>query len=264
LSLSDELTVAYNRTGPAWPLGPARVYDRLADVVAGSCPVPLPGARVLDLGAGTGAAGRAAERRGAEVVALDVAVGMLASMPPPRPCAVAGDMVALPFGDGLFDAVLAAFSLNHLTSPVDGMREARRVLRPGGGLVAGTFAADDGHPAREAVRAAALERGWTPPAWSAVLRTTAMPLLATVEQAEAVGRAAGFVDVVAAHEQVPFPDLGVDDLVRWRLGLPEMAPFVAGLSPAERDALVADAAARLPGAPMLVRSVIVLRCRVGQ
>lgn len=262
LALSDELAVAYNRTGPAWQRGPARVYDRLADTAADLCPVPFAGARVLDLGAGTGAAGRAAQRRGAEVVvALDSAIGMLAAGPTPRPPAVAGSAVALPFATASFDAVLAAFSLNHLTAPVAGLREAARVLRPGGGLVVASFAADDKHPARDAVASAAMARGWVPPPWSAALHADAVPLLATVEQATKTARAAGFVDVLAAYERIPFPELEVEDLVEWRMGMAELAPFVAGLAPSDRQSLAADAAARLRDAPMLVRSVVVLRSR---
>jgi len=261
LALSDELAVAYNRTGPAWQRGPARVYDRLAEAAVACCPVALAGARVLDLGAGTGAAGRAARRRGADVVAVDCAVGMLVGSPQPQPPAVAGDAVALPFGPASFDVVVAAFSLNHLTDPVAGLREAARVLRPGGGLVMATYAADDAHPAREATAAAATARGWAPPPWSAELRTEATPRLATVEQARAAAGAAGFIDILATSERVAFPDLGVDDLVRWRMGMAELAPFVAGMAPSDRRALAADAAARLRGAPMLVRSLVVLRGR---
>jgi len=74
---------AYNRSADAWTGGPEAVYDRLAEVLLASSPVPLEGARVLDVGAGTGAASRAALGAGARsVVAVDVAAGRPA---PPSP-----------------------------------------------------------------------------------------------------------------------------------------------------------------------------------
>lgn len=262
MALSD-LATAYSCTGPAWQRGPGRVYDRLADVVAEACPVPLAGARVLDLGAGTGSATRAAQRRGAEVVAVDIAMGMLNTDAPSRPPAVVGDARALPFAAGSFDAVLAAFCLNHLLAPAVGVREAARILRPGGGLVVVGYAADDSHPAMEATESAATARGWVAPPWYAAVRDDAAPRLATVGRATEVAEEAGLVDFAVTNERVAFPDLAPEELVEWRMGMAQLAPFVATLEPAERDALVADAVARLEDVPLLVRSVIVLSHRAG-
>lgn len=255
------VATAYNSSGAAWQRGPARIYDRLADMLADSCPVPLAGVYVLDLGAGTGAAARAAERRGAHVVSVDIAMGMLNADAPTRPPAVVGDALALPFASGSFDAVIAAFSLNHLTAPAIGLREATRVLRAGGGLVVGASATDDGHPVREVTDSAAAARGWVPPPWYVALQADALPLLATVERAEAAARAAGLADVVVTKKRVSFPELAVADLVAWRMGMAQLAPFVSTLAPAASDALAADAAARLGDAPPLVRSVIVISHR---
>ena len=52
------LAGAYSDTGGAWEEGPARVYDRLAAVLIDRSPVSFRGGRILDVGAGTGAAGR--------------------------------------------------------------------------------------------------------------------------------------------------------------------------------------------------------------
>ena len=77
----------------------------------------LAGGRVLDLGAGTGVAGRAALAAGARsVVSADSALGMLRRCPA-RLHPVAADATALPFRDGCFDLVLAAFCLGHLDRP---------------------------------------------------------------------------------------------------------------------------------------------------
>ena len=42
---------------------------------------------------------------------------------------------ALPFADGSFDAVLCCVSIDYLVRPVEVLREAARVLRPGGAVV---------------------------------------------------------------------------------------------------------------------------------
>ena len=74
-SLAD----AYSRTGAAWEHGPGRIYRRLSDVLVARVPGGVAGRDVLDLGAGTGAAGRAALAAGAaRVVEVDFAIGLLA------------------------------------------------------------------------------------------------------------------------------------------------------------------------------------------
>lgn len=253
------LASAYSESAAAWSAGPERLYDRLADVALDRCPRPLRGATVLDLGAGTGAASRAATRRGACVVAVDFAAGMVASLDRDLATAAAGDAVALPFRAAAFDGVVAAFSLNHLADPVAGLVEVRRVLRPAGVLVATAYAADDTHPVKEAVEAAASARGWAPPPWYRALRHDAVPKLATEERARAAATAAGLADAAAVKLTVPFPDLTAGELVAWRLGMAQVAPFAAALSARERAELTADALTRLgPAPPPLVRSVIVL------
>lgn len=257
--MSAGVADAYDRTGAAWQAGPGLIYDRLADVALDRCPVDLAGGRVLDLGAGTGAASRAAGRRGATVTAADAAFGMLAAGAGARPPAAVADARALPFRPAAFDAVVAAFSLNHLEDPATALREAARVVRPGGAVVATAYAKDDTHPVKAAVDGAAAARGWVHEAWYEWLRTTAVPVLATVEGAAGAAAAAGLDRARVDHVTVPFPDVGPQDLVAWRLGMAQLAPFVDRLSAAGRAALVGDALARLgPHPPALVRSVIVL------
>lgn len=79
--------------------------------------------RVLDYGCGLGSYRRRLERRGAEWVGLEL-TGPAAS--------VIGDGNALPFTDGVFDAVLCAAVLEHMPEPDQTMREIRRVLADGG------------------------------------------------------------------------------------------------------------------------------------
>ena len=51
----------------------------------------------------------------------------------------AGDGTRLPFADGTFDAVTISFGLRNIVDPDAGLREMRRVTRPGGRLVVCEF-----------------------------------------------------------------------------------------------------------------------------
>ena len=146
---------AYSRTGAAWQAGPERVYRRLAAELVARSPIPLAGRLVLDLGAGTGAATVAIRAAGGRPIAADVAPGMLAAMGADRPPVVAADALALPLRSAAVDAVVAAFSINHLVDPEAGLREARRVTRPAARVLASSYAHDDAHPAKQAVEEAA-------------------------------------------------------------------------------------------------------------
>ncbi len=252
------LADAYSATGGAWEGGPARVYDRLAEVLVARSPVSLRGARVVDVGAGTGAASRAALAAGAaRVVAVDAALGMLAHQAQARPPAVVGDAYALPLATSSFDAAVAAFSLNHLRDPSTALRAMARVTRPGGAVLAAVYAADDSHPVKEAVDAALRARGWTPEPWYVSLRAEVVPLLGTHDVFVEAAQAAG-LDATVDAVHVPFPELTGGDLVAWRLGLAQHAPFVARLTVGERGAIVTDALARLGAAPPLERSILLL------
>jgi SAM-dependent methyltransferase len=92
------------------------------------------GDRVLDIACGPGPAAASAARRGARGIGIDFAGPMLEkarALHPGLPL-VAGDAEALPFAAGAFDAVVANFGIHHAADPVRALKEARRVLRPGG------------------------------------------------------------------------------------------------------------------------------------
>lgn len=252
------LADAYSSVGRAWAGGPARIYRRLADLLVAASPVPMDGASVLDLGAGTGVGSAAAAACGGRVVAVDFAFGMLQLDRPQRPPAVVGDMRALPFAAASFDVALAPFSLNHLVDPSVGVAEAARVLRPGGVLLATTYTADDAHPAKAAVDQALAEAGWRPPGWYADVKAT-MAALGSVALARAAIERGGMDPQFVDRREVAFPELDVLDIVGWRLGMAHIAPFVATLPAGRREALVARSRALLgePVAP-LVRSILLI------
>jgi demethylmenaquinone methyltransferase/2-methoxy-6-polyprenyl-1,4-benzoquinol methylase len=98
-------------------------------------PVIPAAARVLDVACGTGDLSiEIFEQTGAEVVGLDFCRPMLdlASQKAQRIDFVEGDALGLPFADGTFDAVSIGFGLRNLSSIESGLRELRRVLKPGG------------------------------------------------------------------------------------------------------------------------------------
>jgi demethylmenaquinone methyltransferase/2-methoxy-6-polyprenyl-1,4-benzoquinol methylase len=88
----------------------------------------LPEGRILDLGAGTGAANDIFGSR--RVVALDPAPQMLALNDSSHRVVGVGE--ALPFADGTFDAVFAAYVFRNLDSVEQTLGEVHRVLRSGG------------------------------------------------------------------------------------------------------------------------------------
>ena len=249
---------AYSATGAAWQAGPGRVYDRLAEALVARSPVSLRGRRVLDLGAGTGAASRAVATAGGRPVAIDAAFGMLAVDRARRVPAVQGDATRLPLATGSVTGVVAAFSLNHVPDPVAALVECRRVAAPGSPVVASTYAADDDHPVKRAVTEALTEHGFVPPPWYVALSTEVVPRLADPDGCASAAGAAG-LEATVEHLRVAFPELGPGDLVDWRLGMAQHAPFLAGLAAGERAAVRARALALLGDAPALVRSVLVLR-----
>ncbi|MFL6078186.1 MAG: demethylmenaquinone methyltransferase [Mycobacteriales bacterium] len=93
------------------------------------------GERVLDLGAGTAVSSVELARSGADVVACDFSLGMLAEGRGRGVPLVAADGMRLPFADGSFDAATASFALRNIADPGLALAEMARVVRPGGRLV---------------------------------------------------------------------------------------------------------------------------------
>lgn len=253
MTISD----AYSATGAAWRDGPERVYQRLADALVEASPVSLAGEVVLDVGAGTGAASHSIRRAGGRPLALDVADGMLRVDQDERPPAAVADARHLPIASGSCAAAVAAFCFTHLPDPQYALSEAARVVRPGGVVLASAYAADDAHPVKAAVDTAVTELGWSPEPWTDEVRAPSTQF-ATPERALAVAADAG-LEATAEALAVPFPDLRPVDLVAWRLGMAQVAPFVASLPDWARVRAENRALQLLgPEPELLVRRIIVL------
>ena len=98
--------------------------------------VVRPGDLVLDACCGTGDLALADARAGGRVTGLDFSERMLdrARHKAPEFDWVAGDVLALPFADGSFDAATVGFGVRNVDDLERALRELRRALRQGGRL----------------------------------------------------------------------------------------------------------------------------------
>lgn len=118
------------------------LFDFLTDATPLVAPMDdlsaLSGQRVLDIGCGNGIFLNNAREGGAAVVGADVSLGMVRTAAGWGAPVANADAMTLPFADGSFETVLALWMLYHVPDIVGASREFRRVLRPGGLLVAST------------------------------------------------------------------------------------------------------------------------------
>lgn len=135
----DSVAETYARIHAPRLAEPARDLVALTQISAG--------ARVLDVGTGTGVAAIAAAQAGGAVVGIDEALGMLvvARTADGTIGLAAAEAIDLPFGNGVFDAVLANFVIAHFARYTTALWDMLRVLRPGGrmGLTAWADGMDD-------------------------------------------------------------------------------------------------------------------------
>jgi SAM-dependent methyltransferase len=99
---------------------------------------PLPGRRVLDAGCGAGHYVASLLERGADARGVEIDTAKLAKVRTPagvRGRLVQGDLERAPFASASFDLVLLNEVLEHVPDDAAALREAFRLLRPGGALV---------------------------------------------------------------------------------------------------------------------------------
>jgi demethylmenaquinone methyltransferase / 2-methoxy-6-polyprenyl-1,4-benzoquinol methylase len=174
----DAVAKRYDVTNDVLSLGQDRRWRR--DVI--DAVDPQAGEKVLDLAAGTGTSSQPFADRGALVVPCDFSLGMLRVGKRARPHLpfTAGDGTRLPFADGTFDAVTISFGLRNIVDPLQGLRELRRVTRPGGRLVVCEFS----HPTWSPLRTVYIE--YLMKALPAVSRTVSSSPDAYVYLAESI------------------------------------------------------------------------------
>jgi demethylmenaquinone methyltransferase/2-methoxy-6-polyprenyl-1,4-benzoquinol methylase len=130
-TMFDRIAPVYDAMNRVMTVGLDLRWRRLA-----AAAVVRPGDSVLDAACGTGDFAVADLRAGAgRVVGLDFSERMLerARRKAPEVAWVHGDMLALPFADGSFDAATVGFGVRN-TDLGRALTELRRVLRPGGRL----------------------------------------------------------------------------------------------------------------------------------
>jgi ubiquinone/menaquinone biosynthesis C-methylase UbiE len=263
----ESLTVrqgnAYQGAAVAWARGPAALYDKLASFAIARVASQIRGARVLDVGAGTGALCRALRTAGAIPTAVDVSSDMLGLIGAAAAVLVVGDMCALPFSSEQFDAAVSGFAISHIDTPERALTEMRRVVRPGGQVIAAVFGAAPASASKDAVDEVARDFGFRPPDWYLELKTRTEPLSNTPALLRGCAEAAGLEEIDVADMTV---DSGLDSpeaITAYRTGLAHVAPFVASLPAPRRTEFVdrAVAAVRERGQPLRPR-ILVLSSRV--
>lgn len=128
---ATSFNIAAARYAAARPSYPPALFDTVEELTGRT----LAGARVVDVGAGTGISTVLLRRRGAEVLAVEPGEGMAAQLRRDHPDVplVRADGNNLPLRDATADLVTYAQSW-HWTEPARSFPEAMRVLRPGGAL----------------------------------------------------------------------------------------------------------------------------------
>jgi SAM-dependent methyltransferase len=216
---------AYAQWRPGYP---DQVYAILEEVCG-----PLSGARVLEIGPGTGQATRELLARGADVVAVELGANMVARLRADLDLEVInGDFTDSRLPYGAFDLAVCATTLHWLDAPV-AVPKIARALRPGGWLAAWWTVFGDASrptPLRERL-VPMLDERLPGPSESAIV-----PRALRTEDRIAELTAGGWFTDVQAEQLRWSPRFTPDGLA----GLFSTFPNVAELPLVDRDAVLAD------------------------
>ncbi|MDT4925100.1 MAG: hypothetical protein QOG01_2813 [Pseudonocardiales bacterium] len=238
--------MSFNVTAEAYARFMGRFSVPLADEFV-TLVDPRPRRRALDVGCGPGAlTALLVERLGASAVcAIDPSEPFVAAARArfPGVDVQQGAVEDLPYGDATFDVTLAQLVVHFMADPLAGVREMRRVTRPGGLLAASVW--DDGgdRSPLSVFWRAAREMDPTSPGES---------LLAGTAEGQLVDlfTAAGLEDV---QQSVLTIRVGFTSFDEWwepfTLGVGPAGAHVAGLDAPQRAELEQRCAAGLPEAP---------------
>ena len=128
-TMFDRIAPVYDAMNRVMTMGLDLRWRRLAAQV-----VVRPGDRVLDACCGTGDLAVACARAGGRVTGLDFSPRMLERARRKAPSIewVEGDLLALPFDGGSFEATTVGFGVRNVADPAAALAELRRVLAAGG------------------------------------------------------------------------------------------------------------------------------------
>jgi len=244
---TDPRTIAgWRGWQPQWAAYSAALTEAIAQAVQ-----VQPDMRVLDIAGGSGepafTLARAVVPNG-HVTATDLSPGMVETMRELAQqqglenvtCEVA-DAVALPFPDESFDVATSRLGVMSFPDPEQGLREMRRVLKPGGRVVL-------------VVWGPAAEQGFVASALAVLAQHVPMPppepgapdafRFAEPGSVAAVMRQAGLRAVSEEVRRVTMPWAGsAEQFVEFgRAIMPELGDLIAGLPPERRDAVVQEMA----------------------
>ncbi len=198
-----------------------------------------PGSRVLDVACGPGHAAAAAMARGAAAQGLDFSAAMIgiARATHPEIPIEEGDAEALPYPDGVFDAVISNFGIHHVPRPDSALVQARRVLASGGRVAFTVWAEPSENIAWQLVFDAIARHGdrtaaKTPPPGGSFNR---------IDDCLNALACAGFTDPAAAVVRAEWSLADAQALIAaLSAGTVRMAALIAAQKPAALPAIVAD------------------------
>lgn len=125
----ERAAVALGNPSYVWRFG----QDRRLDLIRRYA--PLEGARILDIGCGLGVYVRKFQEFSREAYGIDIDAKRLTQGAATTPGLLLGVGEHLPFESGSFDVVVLNEVIEHVTDDEATMREATRILRPGGHVV---------------------------------------------------------------------------------------------------------------------------------
>ena len=137
-----------------------RVLQRARQVVPA-------GARVLDIGCGTGLLAHEARDAQWHITGLDAAISMCGVAKSRCDAVVRADASALPFGNGVFDAVVSSLCVQWVADKSAAFGEIHRVLKAGATAVIATLGSETLHELRAQAVAANVKLSLLPFATSA-------------------------------------------------------------------------------------------------